>query len=570
MFQNEPLQIFFSFTQKIATLFSKKTTKNIALWLVIPTIIYLIGFYVFNPHNWGQFSRGFFLDAGDGFQNVWNIWWVNKSVIGLGHHPWYTTFLEWPFGVNLIPQTMNAYNGFMDIPLFHLLHFSLVQAVNFAVVFSFVASGLTMFWLAYYLTRSYHAAIFGGLLYTFSSYHFAHAIGHLQLISMEWIPLFILAWLHLLKKPSFKIALGAAASLFLVTLCDYYYLFYSAMAAGLILLNFLFKKEIILSKRNLAIFGVFAISSLLTSGLFVYKLISLNSHDPLLGSHPTIDFGMDIFEPFIPSVASWYWHSAAMGYWHHIPGYVAETGIFLGFGLIGLLITALVGQRKLKISQDTTVWWLILGVFAALALGVKFRVWGNILPWQYTPYWLLSRIFPILAISGMPVRMFVIVLLAATIIASFVVKKINLRTWPGIAIFATLLIVFYFDVRPTSLPITPPDVPEYVWVLKKLPQKANTGIIDNAAESAQKSTYYQTIHEKPMAFGFLTRTPTSVSNKHFLIFADIEQGRQGSLCSFYHIRYFATRTYYTNGFKIIYQDPKTTIHIYDVKNSDNC
>ena len=34
--------------------------------------------------------------------------------------------------------------------------------------------------------------------------------GHLQLVSLEWIPLFLLAWLAVLARPGWRLALGAA------------------------------------------------------------------------------------------------------------------------------------------------------------------------------------------------------------------------------------------------------------------------------------------------------------------------------------------------------------------------
>src|SRR5882672_10550402 len=88
-------------------------------WFLLPTLIYTVIFYGLQPQYWGNFTHGFYLDSGDGFQNVWNIWWVNQSV-GHGHNPYFTTMLHWPEGVTLLPQTMNILNGLAGIPLMHL------------------------------------------------------------------------------------------------------------------------------------------------------------------------------------------------------------------------------------------------------------------------------------------------------------------------------------------------------------------------------------------------------------------------------------------------------------------
>ena len=52
-----------------------------------------------------------------------------------------------------------------------------------------------------------------GAIFTFSSYHFAHSIGHMQLITMQWIPLFLLAWLRLLDEPTRRRGFLAALAL---------------------------------------------------------------------------------------------------------------------------------------------------------------------------------------------------------------------------------------------------------------------------------------------------------------------------------------------------------------------
>ena len=68
------------------------------------------------------------------------------------------------------------------------------MAYNTITIFAFVMGGLTMYWLAYHLTRSFWGSLLAGFIFTFSNYHFMHAQGHLQLISLEWIPLFVLCW----------------------------------------------------------------------------------------------------------------------------------------------------------------------------------------------------------------------------------------------------------------------------------------------------------------------------------------------------------------------------------------
>ena len=92
---------------------------------------------------------------------------------------------------------------------------TLMQTFNFIVVFSFVIGGFTAFLLAHHLTKAYGGSLIAGFLFTFSNYHFAHAEGHLNLVSLEWIPLFVLCWHVLLNKPRLAIGMAGSPAFFL-------------------------------------------------------------------------------------------------------------------------------------------------------------------------------------------------------------------------------------------------------------------------------------------------------------------------------------------------------------------
>lgn len=539
-----------------------------AKWFLAPALLYFVAFYFFSPHYWGQFTNGFFLDKGDGYQNVWNVWWIDWSITQLHHHPWFTNYLHWPSGASLITQTMNPFNGLVMLPFVHLFSLSLVQAVNAMVVFSFVMSGVTMFWLVHYLSKSYAVALLAGAMFTFSSYHFAHGIGHMQLISMEWIPLFLLAWWRLLERPSYKLAVGSSLALFLVVLCDYYYVFYSVIAAAIIGGYFLWKRELVVSKQNLKIFAVFVVTCLVLVAPFFYKINHLNKTDPLAGGHDAAVFSLDPTMVLIPGGA-WHWAQLTSGIWNHWP-FASETSIYFGLTLIVPLALVLLWRKRFTLPKWINVWWAIFFVFAVFALGPRLRVGSHVLESVPLPYAGLTKLVPSLEVSGMPMRMVVIVILAGIILASFAFKKINLSTRRGKWIFTGIVILFIVEVYPMRLPLSFPSQPAYVKVLKDLPQRSDTAIIDNAADTASDALFYQTIHHKPMGFGYTTRTTKSVDEQNFHIFADIEQRRQGNLCSIYHIRYFATQIYYDSGFPIVYQQPNSKVHIYDMKNGDGC
>lgn len=84
-----------------------------------------------------------------------------------------------------------------------------------------------MFLLARWVCKDNRAAFVAGVIYGFSPYLFAHAYpGHVNLIHVEFIPIFILEILRYLEEEKFKHLLLASLSLAAIMLCSLYYLLY--------------------------------------------------------------------------------------------------------------------------------------------------------------------------------------------------------------------------------------------------------------------------------------------------------------------------------------------------------
>jgi len=182
-----------------------------------------------------QYARAIPGDGFDGWQNYWNLWWVKVALLEQHTQPWFTDLLYHPTGVGLLFHTLNSFNGFTFLPL--QLAWGLLPAYNAVVVFSFAVGGLGAYLLARHVLGPGSrrlAAFCAGLIFTFSPYHIAHLLGHMQLISLEWIPFYVLYLLRtveaaqkgLPRRALVRNALLAALFLVLVTLCDWYYLMY--------------------------------------------------------------------------------------------------------------------------------------------------------------------------------------------------------------------------------------------------------------------------------------------------------------------------------------------------------
>jgi hypothetical protein len=128
------------------------------------------------------------------------------------------------------------------------------------------------------------------------------------------------------------------------------------------------------------------------------------------------------------------------------------------------------------------------------------------------PYGIIVSVFPMLKLSGVPVRMMIITTLASAMICATALKWIFVPiTKTKLLIALPLFLLLFVEYMPKPLPLTNLDIPPYIDFLKKLPK--DYGLIDFMPD-AGVALYYQTIHEKPMAFGYIARIPTSVHLKY--------------------------------------------------------
>lgn len=490
------------------------------------------------------------------------MWWINHSVTELHQLPWNTTLLHFPHGTSLLAHTLNPFNGFVGIALLKFL--TLTQAFNVMVLFSFAIGGLTAFLLAFYLSRNYWGSLLAGFIFTFSNYHFAHAEGHMQLVSLEWIPLFLLFWLMLMTKPSIRVGLAAALVLFGVLLCDYYYFFYCVLAAFLITLWHILKTKdvfFLLRKKYLAPVAAFMIGLLATSGPLVLALSVFSRRNPLLGAHHPKVFSLDLLAPFIPG-GHWRFESLTRFYWTKITGNFHESSVHLGLAVIFILIFVWVKRKKIR-EPSLNLWFFIFLFFLILSLGPVLHIWGKEISWFKLPYILLEALFPPLKLGGMPIRMMVMASLCAGILFAFGFKLLWKDSTKRKIFMGMLLVVLCFEYLPSPMPETRVDVPEYVLALKGF---AGSGGVLDTVSLPTFALYYQTVHKKPMSEGYIARVPVSVSEKNDRIKQLLLSRQFELLYRSYHFRYLVTESEYTTSTKvpiqIVYNDGK--VRIYDL------
>lgn len=125
------------------------------------------------------------------------------------------------------------------------------------------------------------------------------------------------------------------------------------------------------------------------------------------------------------------------------------------------------------------------------------------------------------------------VTLSASLLSAIAWKEFMGQLPRARSVACLLLAILLFQSLPRLPGARAVDVPEYVKVLAELPNGG--GVLDLVEKDAGLQLYYQTIHHKPIAFGYLARLPLSVLNKDVRLGTAIEDYEK--LRNTYHIQY---------------------------------
>jgi hypothetical protein len=166
----------------------------------------------------------------DNFHFLWELWYVAHALFDLHKSPFFDPNVFVPFGFSLIRnQDLSPGTVLLFSPLTHF--FGEVFTYNFLVLASFALTAFGTYLLARELWSNRLAAFLAGIIVGFCPYRFAHAGGHLSIVSTEWIPFFFLYLEKLISRPRLKSAVLAGVFFGLSAWTTWYYFFMVLIAA---------------------------------------------------------------------------------------------------------------------------------------------------------------------------------------------------------------------------------------------------------------------------------------------------------------------------------------------------
>jgi hypothetical protein len=434
--------------------------------------------------------------------NPWANWWTQKT-LSEDLPFYYTKYLFYPQGTSLVYHSFSHANTALWLLLRHLM--GNLPAYNLTVLATYPLSALALYLLAHHLTQSRPSAFVAGFIFGFSPHHIAEST-HPVLGTIQWIPLFLLSMEKAITQEKTKAGLSAAFWLWLTALSGWH-LLTLALPLGICRALYLLLTEG--RWRNRKSLRILLIASIVFAILilpFMWPLLreQFTSDTPgYFAAHQERYAGTDLLAFFTPSnyhpllgpTVSNMYERLYPGLWHR-PAYIGYS--VLALGCIGIL----------RGGRQGRFWWMASIVLFILTLGPYPRVLGQRLLSRPLPWGI-----PLIRLIRYAGRVNILLTLCWSLQAAWgfvaLLQKIRLswsrrRAWLSIA---GILVLVAFEYCPIPFPNTCLEVPPFYLELARETGDFAIVEIPLGRQPAKISMYYQTIHERPLVEGSVSRTP---------------------------------------------------------------
>lgn len=486
---------------------------------------------------------------GDAFQFLWSMWWFKKAILDFTN-PYFTTYLFYPNGVSLAFSAITPFNSVLSIPFQSI--FGLVWTYRILILISFIFAGYGTYLLTKYLTGNMTVSFISGLIFMFSPYHFAHIWGgHLNIATIEWIPFYVLSLFKTARESRQINIIYSSFFLLLVALSDYYYLIFMVIFTIIFFLYSMtdnknkFNRKYIIKRISImtVLFGLIFLP-------FVYPLLKELFRSNYMYYGGFTEYSADLLGFFIPASFHPIFGPHLWATYNKFSGNTNEYTVFIGYTVLFLAFWSLKYWRKKEIK-----FWAISGmIFFILSLGPILHFNGKLYESIKLPYSIIEKI-PIVSIARVPSRWDVLVMLSLAVLAGYGLKNILEKTKDKkkliiMIIFSSLIMFEYLaDFGYTS----DTKIPEFYYNLKN--DSENFAILEipsNIYSDYPYYMYYQTLHEKKLIGGYVSRIPPGLIWPDDIIKKLKEDKDNGkSILKNYDIRYIILHKNFMNDHQLI-------------------
>lgn len=439
-----------------------------------------------------------FAMRGDYFVNLWNSWWIKKSVLQLHVSPYWTDFLHYPEGISLSKHSLTPVNSGLGALIGSVLgpH----KSFNILLLVHFWLSAWFFFLFARYLTGNTLGSILGGLVYSFCPFHYYY-LAQMNVATLEFLPLAILFFIKTYRNGGARNIALSAISVGLIAASSSYYVIYAFIVACLLLAGGKLLDRDVPFKTGIGRLFLVGLCSAVVVVVVAWPLLSaaLSAPEPGAGQNDAQQLQTHRVNDLL-------------GYkWVGPPEAITISWpTMLGYSTLLLLVIGFRGVVKQRF------WLLTGGLFALLGLGYTLHINGS-----DTGIPLLYRFLkdvPVLSMLRKPDRCFVMVQFVVALLCAFAwirvsafIRTSRMRTacWSAAAIIMMLELTGVpferFDVS-LSKYYTDLSATKDVGSLIEFPTFPGTHM-------DARYNYSQIFHEKKTAQGYVTNL--AMTDKHW-------------------------------------------------------
>jgi hypothetical protein len=434
----------------------------------------------------------------DALEFVWTAWRMEGVIQGT-RALYETNELYYPTGASLLLHTVC---GAVLYPITYVApNLSPVWRFNFGVFACFTLTGISAISLFRALAAGPWQSLFFGMVLTFSPFIVGHLeAGHLNFLAVFPLVELLRALLVSTSNQSWHRTDGYrfVVAVVLLPLCNLYYLYFGALLlAGFALISLntgrtvasVFKREVALFALGLApnLIHLLAVARLAASGTYT------PDHDPRKHSADLLSF-------LVPSANQLIGDIPFFGAWRSgVSLHAGESSLYLGYSVTFLAGVGLWLSKGRERAISTGIVLLIL-CFLVLSFG-PVLTFGGVGVVRMTHDSFLRSVLPFF--PSVPVRFGLLVFVLLLCLASRGVTLLGERGYRYL--IAGLLLTAACEYAPHFPAVTKIEVESES--LRTLQLDPSVRAVVDQAAIPQRAMLRQTIHQKPLIGGFLSRRP---------------------------------------------------------------
>lgn len=380
--------------------------------------------------------------------------------------------------------------------------FGSVASYNLLILHGFPLAGIGGYLFARYFLKNHWLALLAGFLFAFNPAHFERAQHHLNMATIQFLPLFALYFIKAVRKESRWAVLWAALFFLLNTTVDWNYGIYCVLFMFFCYLYLAVKRREWVPRNVLvtsAIIGTVT-ALILSPWLIPMSRLAIANTGADAGGHNK--FVVDFMGLFVPnpmhllgnlgivkdinqSYTGWSWENT---------------------GYLGIAALVLVGLTLKRMLNEIAALLLGLMSFLLLSFGAQPHFFGMFVP-AIVPGRILP-ILPILSNARAPSRTIVFVYLFWSVIVAVAIRELwkqirrpSVRT----VLVALLVVLLIADYSEPFERTTPVDLPPCYSIM---PHDGDRyGILDLPSGYVPVERYmmYQSLHGIPIVQGWISR-----------------------------------------------------------------